>query len=57
MNLEHSEHEQKSDAPVSEAHTANTYEAPAIESVMTPESLEREVHYAGAQAGSGAVNL
>lgn len=29
------------------------YEAPIIESVLTPESLEREVHYAGIQPTSG----
>ncbi|BCM90437.1 hypothetical protein IAD21_02290 [Abditibacteriota bacterium] len=33
------------------------YEAPAIESVLTPESLEREVHYADLQANSGPVTL
>ncbi|BCM90432.1 hypothetical protein IAD21_02285 [Abditibacteriota bacterium] len=33
------------------------YEAPAVESVLTPESLEREVQYAGVQAGSGVVKL
>ena len=27
-----------------------TYEAPAIESVVTPDSLEREVFYAGSMA-------
>jgi hypothetical protein len=26
---------------------ADTYEPPAIEKAMTPEDLEREVHYAG----------
>lgn len=26
------------------------YEAPRIESVVTPEDMEREVHYAGAPA-------
>lgn len=30
-----------------------SYEAPAIESVLTPESLEREVHYAGTLPTSG----
>jgi hypothetical protein len=29
------------------------YEAPAIESVMTPEDMEREVAYAGATLPSG----
>lgn len=31
------------------------YEAPAVESVMTSELLEREVHYAGVQPVSGGV--
>ena len=29
------------------------YEAPAIESVITPEEMEREVHYAGNGQVSG----
>lgn len=54
MNNEHSRIELKSDAVASESRTQNAYEAPAIESVLTPESLEREVHYAGVQPTSGA---
>ncbi len=54
MQLEHSQIEQNSDAPASEAQVA-AYEAPAVETVLTNDSLEREVHYAGAQAGSGPV--
>lgn len=29
-----------------------TYEAPAVETVLTPEELERQSHYAGAIGGS-----
>lgn len=47
MNIEKSKLASNTDAVVSETHTNNTYEAPAIESVLTPEALEREVHYAG----------
>ncbi len=53
MNLEHSlSYEEKDELSVIKD---NVYEAPAIESVLTPESLEREVHYAGFSAGSNAV--
>lgn len=31
------------------------YEAPCIETVLTPDDLEREVFYAGAISGSGTV--
>jgi hypothetical protein len=30
-----------------------TYEAPKIETVLTPEDLEREVHYAGVLRSAG----
>ncbi|BCM90433.1 hypothetical protein IAD21_02286 [Abditibacteriota bacterium] len=53
MNIQHSEIEPKSDESASAQNTSAAYEAPAIESVLTPESLEREVHYAGLQNGSG----
>lgn len=43
MTLTHSPIDQK---------TPTAYESPAIESVLTAESLEREVHYAGLQAVS-----
>ncbi len=39
--------------PVTEAVADSSYEAPRIESVLTPEDLEREVAYAGGVAGSG----
>jgi hypothetical protein len=32
---------------VSETNTENAYEAPMIETVISPADLEREVHYAG----------
>jgi hypothetical protein len=32
------------------------YEAPAIEQVVTPETIEREVHYAGIQGPSDLTN-
>jgi hypothetical protein len=32
------------------------YEAPAIEEVVTPEKIEREVHYAGIQGPSNIAN-
>ena len=44
--------------PMNEPQNANAeaadaeYEAPCIESVLTPEDLEREVAYAGGVAGS-----
>ncbi|BCM90436.1 hypothetical protein IAD21_02289 [Abditibacteriota bacterium] len=53
MNIEHSELQSNLDASVLIPNTQHTYEAPAIETVLTPESLEREVHYAGFQSGSG----
>ena len=31
------------------------YEAPCVETILTPEDLEREVAYAGIQAPSGTV--
>lgn len=40
---------------VEEKATPVAYEAPAIESILTPEALEREVHYAGNPPISGAV--
>ena len=40
---------------VEENATLATYEAPAIESVLTPEALEREVHYAGNVPVSGVI--
>ncbi|BCM90435.1 hypothetical protein IAD21_02288 [Abditibacteriota bacterium] len=60
MQLEHSQIEHLQDSPASDdsvASVASAYEAPVIESVLSPESLEREVHYAGAQVGSGGVEL
>ncbi|BCM90431.1 hypothetical protein IAD21_02284 [Abditibacteriota bacterium] len=45
MNLKNSTLELKSDT--TSENQATSYEAPAIESILTSESLEREVHYAG----------
>lgn len=36
-----------------EAGAPRMYEAPRIETVLTPEDLEREVQYAGVPKGSG----
>ncbi|BCM90434.1 hypothetical protein IAD21_02287 [Abditibacteriota bacterium] len=56
LELEHPQIDQKSYALVSEVLTANTYEAPAVETILTEDSLESEVHYAGAQAVSSLDN-
>ena len=53
MNLEHSNIESGTSVLAADEHLAADYEAPAIESVLTPEDLEREVHYAGLVAVSG----
>ncbi|BCM90430.1 hypothetical protein IAD21_02283 [Abditibacteriota bacterium] len=43
-------------SPVTEeSQKISGYEAPAIESVLTSESLEREVHYAGDGPISGKI--
>lgn len=55
MNTEYSNLELNSEATASVESTEIVYEAPAIESVLTSETLEREVHYAGVQPVSGAV--
>lgn len=39
---------ERQDAPVS-------YETPAVENVLTPEEVEREVHYAGEATPADAV--
>lgn len=54
MNTEHSKLEVQSDTNAPVEHTMLAYEAPAVESVLTPETLEREVHYAGVIPASGA---
>jgi hypothetical protein len=40
-------HENQNGEPVEQKTQSDEYEAPAIESVMTPEDLTREVQYAG----------
>lgn len=40
-------HENQNAEPVEQKTQSGEYEAPAIESVMTPEDLTREVQYAG----------
>ena len=41
-------HENENAEPVEQKEAKGEYKAPAIESVMTPEDLSREVQYAGA---------
>ena len=41
-------HENENAEPLEQKDAKTEYEAPAIESVMTPEDLAREVQYAGA---------
>ena len=53
MNLENLTIEVGAPAPLKKE-ADPSYEAPAIESVLTPADLEREVHYAGIVAVSGA---
>ncbi|HEX6576146.1 MAG TPA: hypothetical protein VF042_14355 [Gemmatimonadaceae bacterium] len=50
MNAENSNVE-----PVDQKAENEEYEAPAIESVMTPQDLDREVQYAGAPDGTVAI--
>lgn len=39
--------ENKESPEQADAATAPAYEAPSIEEIVTPEEMEREVHYAG----------
>jgi hypothetical protein len=41
--------------PLEQKTENKNYEAPAIESVMTPQDLDREVQYAGAVDGTVAI--
>ena len=46
----------ESEKPVNQAaKSETTYEAPAIESLISPEEMEREVHYAGSQGPSSQI--
>ena len=46
------------DAPTTASHTPRTasYEAPAIESVLSPDDLQREVLYAGTVTNGGLIS-
>jgi phage shock protein A len=48
-------HENENTEPVEQKAENKEYEAPAIESVMTPQDLDREVQYAGAPDGTVAI--
>ena len=48
-------HENENTEPVEQKADATEYEAPAIESVMTPQDLDREVQYAGAVDGTVSI--
>ncbi|HKY97875.1 MAG TPA: hypothetical protein VJL35_08450 [Gemmatimonadaceae bacterium] len=48
-------HENENTEPVEQKVEDKDYEAPAIESVMTPQDLDREVQYAGAVDGTVAI--
>ena len=47
--------ENQNPEPVEPKAENKEYEAPAIESVMTPKDLDREVQYAGAPDGTVAI--
>jgi hypothetical protein len=48
--------EAKTNQIESATNTAHDYQAPAIEEIVTPDNLEREVAYAGVPAPSNLIN-